>query len=79
MRRRRCEYPWRQNTNSGTDLAARPRGPSPQPVPSHAKFHGRSLIAALTLLNGRSAPYTAIYTLDSVDEFYRKNVEQKEI
>ena len=45
----------------------------------HAKFHGRSLIAALTLLNRRSAPSTAIHTLDSVDEFYRNNVEQKEI
>ena len=25
MRRRRCEYPRRQNTNSGADLAARQR------------------------------------------------------
>ena len=44
----------------------------------HAKFHGRSFIAVLTLLNGRSPPSTVIHTLD-VDEFYRNNVEQKEI
>ena len=44
-----------------------------------AKFHSRSFIAALTLLNRRSAPFTAIHTLDSVDEFHRNNVEQKEI
>ena len=78
MRRRRCEYPRRQNTNSGTDLAAHLLNMSLHSG-FHAKFHGRSLIAALTLLNRRSAPSTAIHTLDSVDEFYRNNVEQKEI
>ena len=81
MRRRRCKYPRRQNTNSGADLPPISLTLLDMSLHSgfHAKFHGRSFIAVLTLLNGRSAPSTVIHTLDSVDEFYRNNVEQKEI